>query len=599
MDRLSLKIVGASGQGIISVGEILARAFKRSGRCVFGYREYMSLIKGGHGSYQIDVSNRLIRGSEERVDVLISLNHHGFEKNVRDLKDGGLIIHDTDRWNFPPEDTAFLEERRIRVLYLPVGDILKRLQAKPILSNVVFSAFAWSALGGDIDLLKALVSEKFKRKKDLLDLNMRAIDEGVAYRKEHAADLEIPLPPSDPQWEKRLLLTGSNAMGLGLIHGGMRCFVSYPMTPASPLLSYVAEVQNETGVLVKQAEDEITAAQMMSGAMFAGTRAATATSGGGFDLMTETLSLNGIAENPAVFILAQRPGPGTGLPTWTAQGDLLLAVNAGHGEFARAVLAVSDAADAFTLMNNAFNAAEEFQTPVIILTDKHIAEGIFTQEPYPTVAPDIRRGKLVTDPVALRALKADDRYDPQAQDGISLRWLPGSEAAVYAGQGDEHRGDGSVDESGENALRQIEKRMKKLQAMRQRLPDPTLFMVRDGKAVPVKQNENVDLLLIGWGSTKGAVLDAMEEIARSSKPGAHSSVGYLHYTWLWPVKGERFEELQKRARKTALVEGNFQGQLGMLLRQETGIAIQDRILKFDGRPFFREELLSRISALCS
>jgi len=592
MNRVSLKIVGASGQGIISIGEILAKAFKRSGYCVFGYREYMSLIKGGHGSYQIDVSDRMVRSSEEKVNILITLNHHGFEENLNDLKDGGIIIHDSPSWDFSPADEKLLKKHNITVLYLPVGEILQKIKAKPILGNVVFSAFAWSACGRDTDLLKKMVGEKFAKKKDLLEQNMQAIDEGGAYRMQHASDFAIDMPHPDDKWSDHLLLTGSHAMGLGIVHAGVRLYAGYPMTPSSPLLSFIAEIQNETGMAIKQAEDEITAAQMMSGANFMGTRAITATSGGGFDLMTETLSLDGIIENPSVFVLAQRPGPATGLPTWTAQGDLLLAAFGGHGEFARCVLSVSDSDDAFHLVNDAFTIAEEYQTPVILLTDKHIAEGIYTQKPYDQKKTAIKRGSLVTNAAELRTLKSTDRFDPDVPDGISKRWLPGSEAATYVAQGDEHSADGSVDESSVNAIAQMRKRMKKMEAMKKALPEPVLYMTGENGNVELSpKNDKLDLLVVGWGSSIGAIQDVLESKALQGK-----RVGYLHYQYLWPLKTERLQALMDMAKKTIIIEGNAQAQLAMLIRMECGRSIPEQILKFDGRPFFLNELTTTLSS---
>lgn len=584
--RISLKIVGASGQGLISIGEILAKAFKRSGYCVFGYREYMSLIKGGHGSYQLDISDALIRSSEELVNIVIALNHHGFEHNLTDLKEGGVFIHDTKIWEFSKDDEKLIKKKKIRVIYLPIADILEKMNAKPILANVVFTAFIWAACGGEMEPLKTLVGERFASKKDLLEANMRAIEEGYQALADHAGDLKVRLPAANTGWSNDLLLTGSQAMGLGVVHAGVRFYAGYPMTPSSPLLSYIAEIQNETGMLIKQAEDEITAVQMVSGAMHMGTRALTATSGGGFDLMTETLSLNGIIENPCVVVLAQRPGPATGLPTWTAQADLMLAIHSGHGEFARGVVSVSDSEDAFTLVNDAFNIAEQYQTPVILITDKHVAEGIYTQRPYEQKAV-IERGNLITDAAELRKLHSADRYDPAAKNGISPRWLPGSEAATYVAQGDEHGPDGSVDESAANAIAQMQKRMKKQEAMKKALPEPELYV--NGK---LSKDIALDLLVVGWGSTKGAVLDTLSELAIRNP---QLTIGYLHYTWLWPMKGERFAALTKKAKKTVLIEGNYNGQLGMLLKGETGIGIEDKILKYDGRPFFLNELTTILS----
>src|SRR5229473_261605 len=321
MSRISLKMVGASGQG---VNAIVAKGLKRSGYCVFGYREYPSLIKGGHASYQLDISNQRIRSTETKVNVLVALNHHGLELNVEELKPGGIVLHVTPEWQFPEHHQKLIAERNLRVIYFPVDDILNRLGATAILSNVLLTAFVWSMLDQDIDDLKSLVGGRFAKKKTLLELNMRCIDEGFSFVDPEQGTISVPLPPPDKGFASHLLITGSQAMGLGAVHAGVRLYAGYPMTPSSPLLSFIAELENKTHMVVKQAEDEITAAQIVSGAMYMGTRALTATSGVGFDLMSETLSLNAMIENPTVFVLAQRPGPATGLPTWTGQGDLLM-----------------------------------------------------------------------------------------------------------------------------------------------------------------------------------------------------------------------------------------------------------------------------------
>lgn len=573
MSRVSFKVVGSQGQGVNSVGEMCAKGLKRSGYCVFAYREYMSLIKGGHSSYQLDIDNRLIQSTQTQVDILLCFNHHGLELNLHDVKKGGLILHITPQWKFPLKDQALLTARGIRVVYFPIEDILKKLQAKPILANVLLTSVLWALLGQDSKMLKKLVREQFGHKgEELVQKNFVCIAEGIAFH-EKEINKCIVLPKPKSEWKNQMLLTGSQAMGLGIIHAGCRVYVGYPMTPSSPLLSFIAGMQNRTKMVIKQAEDEITAAQMMSGAMHMGTRAATGTSGGGFDLMTETLSLNGIIENPSVFVLAQRPGPATGLPTWTGQGDLLLAIHAGHGEFTRCVLSVSDSRDAFHLMDEAFNIAEKYQISVIVLTDKQIAEALWTEPMYKMTA-KIDRGELVTDRGRLARLKSSDRFNPAVSSGITPRWLPGSKAATYCAQGDEHNGDGSVDESADNADAQMRKRMRKKDLLHRNLPEPELFGAK-----------NPDILLVGWGSTKGPILDVLQD----EKLKKHR-IGYLHYTYMWPLKTKTFERLYKRARDVVLIEGNFQGQLGMVLQQECCLPIKHRILKYDGRPFFFEEL---------
>lgn len=579
MKRVSVKIIGSSGQGLDSMGDIVTKVMKRSGFCVFGYREYPSLIMGGHASFQIDASDEKIESSETKVNVIIAFNHHVLEKNIPDLKPGGILIHSTPHWKFSEENKKLIDRLSLNMIFLPVEDILSKLGAKPVLANVLLTAYVWAMLGQESETLKKMVGERFAKKKDLLDLNMRCVDEGYRLQKEQ--NLTVAMPKPKKEWQQCLVIPGSKAMGLGAVHAGVRLYAGYPMTPSSPLLSYIAEIQNETGMVIKQAEDEITAAQIVSGAMHMGTRALTGTSGGGFDLMSETISLNAIIENPTVFVLAQRPGPATGLPTWTGQGDLLMAVGTSHGEFARCVLSVSDAEDSFSLVNAAFNIAEKYQISVILLTDKQTMEALYTQKPFDQKRITIDRGLLVTDPAALKKLKSTDRYDPHAKDGISARWLPGSRAATYVAQGDEHNAEGSVNEGAENAVQQMEKRMRKMHALHAALPEPELFGAK-----------NPETLIVGWGSTKSVVIDALKSEELKSQ-----SIGYLHFTYLWPLKTETFEKLTASAKKTILVEGNYQGQLGMLLRQQCGIEIKDKILKYDGRPFFVDELIRLLTPL--
>jgi 2-oxoglutarate ferredoxin oxidoreductase subunit alpha len=596
-NRVSIKVTGAQGQGVNSVGEVVAKGLKRSGYCVFGYREYMSLIKGGHSSYQLDVGNEEICSTETLVDILVCFNHHGLERNWDDVKRGGIILHQTPQWKFPPAVQRRLRLRKITVVYLPVEEILREYKFSPIFGNMLIISVVWALLGRDAKTLKQLAFDQFKHKGEIIiERNYRCIDTGQRFKRELAPKLAIALPRARARWRDCMLLTGSHALGLGIIHAGCRLYAGYPMTPSSPLLSFIAGMQNRTGMVIKQAEDEITAAQIMSGAMLMGTRAMTATSGGGFDLMTETLSLNGILENPSVFGLAMRPGPATGLPTWTGQGDLLLAVNAGHGELPRCVISVSDSFDAFHLMPAAFNLAEEYQLPVIVMYDKQISEAVYTQPAFDQRVAQIKRGsRLVLDAKKLKGLSGADRYDPSAKNGVSFRWLPGADAATYAAQGDEHSGDGTVDESAENAVAQADKRMRKMTALKAVLPEPTLYVATEQGTRILRSDPNLDLLLVGWGSTKGPVLDVLESLrapARGRPRSRPLRVGYLHYTYLWPLRGERYARLMARAGRAVLVEGNHQGQLGMLLQQESCVPIKRRVLKYDGRPFFTDELYS-------
>jgi len=312
--------------------------------------------------------------------------------------------------------------------------------------------------------------------------------------------------------------------------------------------------------------------------------------------MSETLSLNAMIENPTVFVLAQRPGPATGLPTWTAQSGLLQAANCSAGEFTRCVIAVSNSQDAFDLMPIAFNLAEQYQISVIVLTDKQIAEALYTQHPYDLERAEIDRGSLVVEPEELKYLKSSDRFDPHVRGGVSLRWLPGSNAATYCAQGDEHNSSGAVDESGLNTKLQMEKRLRKFDGLKAVLPAPHLSI--GGHSVKTSDwidlRDEIELLAIGWGSTG----DVFQDVMRSDELRGRK-IAYLHYTYLWPLRTQELRRLVMRSKRIVLVEQNYQGQLGMLIRMECGLDIPDKILKYDGRPFFYDELLSSVTARCT
>jgi 2-oxoglutarate ferredoxin oxidoreductase subunit alpha len=584
MSRLAIKVVGAQGQGLYSIGEIVGKGLKREGYCIFGYREYMSLIKGGHTSYQIDVDTVPVRSSAVEVDVILSMNYQGNSRYLRPsdhgisiIKKGGYLVHDVPEYEFSDEDKKTIEERNITVICLPTEKILKELKAPIILQNTIFTGFLWAALGKHKDVLQNMVKERYAKKEKLIPINMACVERGYDYVPEDIESMKFALPKSEEHWKKDMLITGNEALALGAIHAGVRVYSGYPMTPSSSILAYIAKKQNETGMVVKQAEDEITAAQMATGAYFMGTRSMTATSGGGFDLMTETLSMIGMTETPMVIAIAQRPGPATGVPTWTTQGDLFIAIHSAHGDFPRCVLSVSDGEDAFTLTAEAHNIAERYQIPVIILTDKHIAECLYSVKPYDQNKMTIDRGKLVTDEKEFSKLVAEDRYRI-TEDGISKRWHPGDPAPGFNANTDEHHEEGTVTEDSVPVKNMMAKRMRKIDTMKKDLPEPELIGAK-----------NPEILVIGWGSTKGVMQDVLAGELKDKK------IGYLHYTYMWPLKTELFEKLAKKAKRIILIEGNYTGQFGKLLTMETGIQIEEKMLKYDGRPFFYDEVVTALS----
>jgi 2-oxoglutarate ferredoxin oxidoreductase subunit alpha len=338
------------------------------------------------------------------------------------------------------------------------------------------------------------------------------------------------------------------------------------MTPSTSIFKYMGENAKETGILVKQAENEITAVQMAMGSMYMGTRALVGTSGGGFDLMSETISCAGISETPLVVILSQRTGAATGLPTWTGASDLNVALKASHGEFPRVVMATSDARSSYTLIQKALNIAEVYQLPVILLMEKQISESIFNFKEMPKVE-KIERGLVETVEEDMQRYRITDI-------GISPRWIPSKEKKPYLANSDEHSENGSSIESSEETIAMANKRLRKLETLAKELPEPTLY-----------GDKNPDLIFVGWGSVKNAVLDAVE-IEKDSR-----KIGYLHYEYISPLKTETLEELIAENKRLVLVENNQTGQLGNYIKENIGYEFKEKLLKYDGRPFFVEDIL--------
>ncbi|NMC08837.1 hypothetical protein GYA44_00720 [Candidatus Microgenomates bacterium] len=355
-------------------------------------------------------------------------------------------------------------------------------------------------------------------------------------------------------------MTGNEALALGAITAGVRAYFAYPMTPATSIFKFIGETSKETGILVKQAENEITAIQMSLGSMYMGTRALTATSGGGFDLMIETISCSGISETPLVVILSQRAGAGTGLPTWSGAGDLTNAVKCGHGEFPKCVLAVSDIHSSYTLIQEAFNIAERYQIPVIVLTEKQISESLYTSDNFPApihIERGLSDGKL--------------RYN-NSDDGISDRWIPSKNKKPYLSSSDEHREDGSSCDESNNAVTMLNKRMKKLRTLEKELPEPKYY-----------GNTKAKEIFVGWGSVKNTMLDLIQK---------NKEIGYLHYEYIFPLKTKTLEKLiEENSKNLILVENNKNGQLGGLIKEEIGYEFKNKILKYDGRALTVEDII--------
>lgn len=569
MKRFRIKVGGQSGAGLLSTGEIIMNALCAMGFHVVADREYPSIIKGGHSCFSINASEEDIFGLSDTCDVLVGIDKPSLDEFFDDLRDGGILVHGYALAGIEPIKKR-AEEKGIKVLFMDARNVAIKQGGNVLMQNVVLIGMLWKALGFDYKYIEDAVKEKFASKPAILEIDLKCLKAGYEGTE---MTLEIKKPEQN---HGKFLMDGNHAIALGAIHCGVRAYFAYPMSPASSVLSHLALMAPKTGMLVKQAEDEITAAQMSIGAMFMGTRAFTATSGGGYDLMTESISLAGMIENPLVIVLAQRAGPATGLPTWTMQGDLNLAMHSSHGEFPRVVMSASDPLDCFDYIQHAFNIAEEFQTFVVLLTEKQIAETKMTIDMFDQKKIPIVRG-LVSDD-ELGELKSTDRYKI-TESGLSKRWLPGSCETFYFANGDEHKEDGVLDESAENGEAMYAKRMRKLDLIKEVLPDPEIFGVSEG----------ADISFIGWGSSKNIMKDMISMYAQKG-----FKVNYLHYSFMMPFKETMAREFFEKNKKVYLIEGNYAGQFGHVVESETGKKFADKLLKYNGRSFYIEDVTAFI-----
>ena len=422
-------------------------------------------------------------------------------------------------------------------------------------------SFIWKLLGLSQQSLENIVKEIFIEKgEEIVEKNLKCISAGFnseVYNDQYNQSSHIPT--SKDQNKENKILTGNDALALGTIACGVRAYYGYPMTPATSIFKYLGNTYKQTGILIKQAESEITAVQMVMGSMAMGTRAFTATSGGGFDLMQETISCAGISEVPLVIVLAQRIGAGTGVPTWTGASDIQTAVKAGHGEFPKAVLSVSDIPSAFVLIQKAFNIAEEYQMPVIVLTEKQIAESLFSVISLPEPL-EIQRG-----------IEGEGKRYEITDNGISPRWIPTDSKSPYLNTSDEHDEYSTSTEVSKEILTMSQKRMRKLETLKREIPEPTLY-----------GNITANTVLVGSGSTKNAVLDAITD---------GKNVAYLHYEYIYPLKTELLMNLISQNKRLVLVENNQTGELGKIIAETCGYQFKEAILKADGRPIFLEDIL--------
>ena len=567
MKSCVVTIGGEAGFGIMSAGLTIAKLAARSGYTTFNYPEYPSIIRGGYNVVQVAISAEPIRAPRQAIDYLVALNLEAIKQHKTSLKPGSAVIYDADQ-----KVAGSLLPPHVGKIAVPLNKFAKDIGGNIIMRNSVALGALTALTGGNLSALMALIDEEFSaKKKDVAALNKKCAEAGYGYiLNEYEGSVSTALKPLSRRPE-RLIVSGNDAVALGSIAAGMQFAAVYPMTPTSNILHVLAPHQEEFGFIYKQPEDEISAITMAIGASFAGARAMVATAGGGFCLMTEGYGLAAMTETPVVIVVGMRGGPSTGLPTWTEQGDLQFVLHASQGTFPRLVLAPGDVEEAFHLTMQAYNLAEKYQGPVIILMDKHLCESPAVAAPFSYSDYRIERGKIFD--------KYDEKYSRYAwsADGISPRAFPGDGNHIMANS-DEHNEHGYSAEGAENRVRMMKKRLQKMATCEQKdLPTPTVY----GPA-------EADLTIVSWGSNKGVILDALEK---------YTNVNFLHLTWLNPFPTEFVRKFLAEAKRVAIFECNYGGQLDQLIREKTGHDIKEKWFKYDGRPFFYEEVSAKIENL--
>jgi len=561
---ISIVLCGQAGQGIQTVERLLTRILKKAGYNVFATKEYMSRVRGGMNSTEIRVSERPVNAFINRIDILVSLNKGGVKHLQERISSETIILG---------EKEIFADEvqEEIRFIDVPFTKIAFDVGNK-IYSNTVAVGALTGLLGLKPKTTLNSVRQFFSEKSDdIINKNLEAAEKGYEATVKTAKTSNIKLNVGDNSAvNSQILINGAEAIGLGAIAGGCNFVSSYPMSPSTGVLVFLAQNSRNFRVITEQAEDEIAAINMAIGAWYAGARAMVTTSGGGFALMTEGLSLAGMLETPIVIHLAQRPGPATGLPTRTEQADLELAVYAGHGEFPRIIFAPGTLEDGFYLTQKAFNLADKFHVPVFVLTDQYYIDTYYCTESFDLKNCNIEKHFVETS-------KGYRRYE-LTESGISPRGIPGFGQGLVCVDSDEHDQEGHITEDLGLRTKMVDKRLKKLELIKEEIMPPELIGLDDYKN-----------LVICWGSTINIVSEAVNSLDRRD-------TSVLHFSQVYPLHDD-FVNLLNKADKTVIVESNATGQFSRLLRIHADIKVDHRILKYNGLSFASDELAQKLDSV--
>ncbi len=577
VNRFSWKIGGASGDGVLNAGLMMfAKTCVRGGLYVFATAEYPSLIRGGHNNLDVRIGDREIFSQTKEVDLLVALNKETIDKHKHKLISGSGIIYDAD------EISLSKNEFSCDVKLYPVPLMrFAGMHGGKIMRNAVALGATMALLDSGLELLNSVIADNFGAKKGaaVAEQNIKAAKLGYDYVKNNFPDdfgFRLERMPS-----QKMLISGNEAVAAGAVKAGCKFFAAYPMTPASSILHNMAAFEKTYNIVVKHTEDEISAINMAIGASFAGARSMTATSGGGFALMAEGLGLAAQTETPLVIAEVQRPGPATGMATHSSQGDLRFVLHASTDEFPRIVIAPGDVGECYDLTIEAFNLADKYQMPVIILSDKYLAE---SYKAVDTLKTDviIDRSTLLTDNEAEKQ-SSYLRYKITGS-GVSPRAVPGQKNCMFVASSYEHDEEGRECENEENRIAMHNKRFRKFETAAK-------DTAKKGIAAKLYGNGVADFSIVSWGSPKGPILEAMKMLEKDG-----INVNYLQLIFLSPFPSETVAEIMKKSR-TIVVENNKTSQLSGLIKEHTGLGVDYKILKYDGRPFLPEDIFDGVKKI--
>jgi 2-oxoglutarate ferredoxin oxidoreductase subunit alpha len=576
ISQLSWKIGGQQGEGVESTDRIFSTALNRLGYYLYGYRHFSSRIKGGHTNNKIRISTKPIRSISDDLNILVAFDQETIDLNAHELCNNGVVVADA---KFKPVLPAGVNARLYAV---PITAIAEGLGTS-LFKNMAASGASWSLLGLPLEVFNRAVEEEFGRKGPaVVEKNLQAVKQASEFILEKTGGALPELELAPPDGKEKMFIIGNDAIGLGAVAAGCRFMSAYPITPASEIMEYLIKVLPKFGGTVIQTEDEIAAVTMAIGANYGGVRTFTASAGPGLSLMMEAIGLAGMTETPLVIVDTQRGGPSTGLPTKQEQSDVMAMIHGTHGEIPKIVLAPTTIEECFYDTIEAFNLAEQYQCPVILLTDLQLSVGKQTSELLDYHKIKINRGSLVSGELPeLEANELFKRYQ-LTSDGISPRTLPGAKNGIHHVTGVEHDQNGRPSENPINRKLMMEKRMGKLKHVKVTNP-----IVVDAP------HEQPDMLVINMGSTGGTIDEARTRLEAEGIKTNHIKVRLLH-----PFPNDALKPYLSKAKNVIVVENNYTAQLSDLIKLHCGYSDKIKnLLKYDGTPFLPAEIHQRCKEL--